>query len=513
MRTCDLVSSRTIARGIPCQFSAMEPSEVTSERDPLLPNEPCVASMTTPPRSLGKNKSGHILNSDSRNMIFHCYTFWRNRQPERSVEDTSKFVADMLGVSERTVFRVREEVKASHFSGGKLTTPSRKRPRNAEKRRRSAKFDSFTLCALRSCVHDFFRRNEIPTVEKITTEFSERMELPSLRRCTVRRLLAEIGFKHEKRSRNSLLIDRDDITDWRNRYLRDVERYRAEGRKIFYLDETWVTAGHTRSIVWTDTVVQKRGRLFARANGLTTGLKQPSGKGQRLIVTHIGSEDGFVDGCLDVFRGQKTGDYHEEMDGNRFEGWFNDVLQKLPAGSVIVLDNAPYHSRREEKLPTTAWKKEKVQEWLTSKNITYGERMIKKQLLELVASVKSRFLSYIVDNTAVRAGCIVLRLPPYHCEFNPIELVWAKVKNGIAADNRDFKLSTVDVILRDKIKQVTAEDWRKSIQHVMDLEAKFRLDTSGSEHIQPIIIQLGEDDTEESDSDCELSGIEPLDEA
>ncbi|KAH7961335.1 hypothetical protein HPB52_007940 [Rhipicephalus sanguineus] len=297
----------------------MEPSEVTSERDPLLPNKHCVASMATPPRSLGNNKSGHILNSDSRNMIFHCYTYWRAREPEHSVEDTSKFVTDMIGVGERTLFRMREEVKPSHFSGGKLTTSSRKRPHNAEKGRRSAKFDSFTLCALRSCVHDFFRRNEMPTVEKITGEFSQRMELPSLRRDmrrrTVRRLLAEIGFKHEMRSRNSLLIDRNDITNWRNRYLRDVEYYRAEGRNIFYLEETWVTAGRTRSIVWTDTVVQERGRLFARANGLTTGLKQPSGKGQRLIATHIGSEDGFVDDCLDVFRGQKTGDYHEEVDG------------------------------------------------------------------------------------------------------------------------------------------------------------------------------------------------------
>ncbi|KAH6921231.1 hypothetical protein HPB50_027780 [Hyalomma asiaticum] len=299
----------------------MEPSEVTSERDPSLPNEPCVASTATPPRSLGKNKSCHILNSDSRNMIFHCYTY------------TSKFVADMLGVSIRTVFR-------------------------------------------------------IPTVEKITTKFSERMELQSLRQCTVRRLLAEIGFKHEKRSHNSLVIDRNDITDWRDRYLHDVECYRVEGRKI-YLDETWVTAGHTRST----------------SNGLTTGLKQPFGKGQRLIVTHIGSEDGFVDSCLGVFRGQKTGDYHEEMDGYRFEGWFSDVLQK------------------------------------------------------------------------------------------------------------DFKLSMVNAILREKIKQVTAEDWRNSIQHMMDLEAKFRLDTSGSKHIQPIIIQLDDDDTDESDSDCELSGIEPLDEA
>ncbi|KAH7981960.1 hypothetical protein HPB52_002258 [Rhipicephalus sanguineus] len=168
----------------------MEPSEVTSESDSLLPNEPCVASMSTPPRSVGKNKSGHILNSDSRNMIFHCYTYWRNREPERSVEDTSKFVAEMLGVSESTVFKVRREAKASSSSGGNLSTPSRKRPRNAEKRRRSTKYDSFTLCALRSCVHDFFRRNEIPTVEKITNEFSNpvcRRRVPFFRRSEAQR--------------------------------------------------------------------------------------------------------------------------------------------------------------------------------------------------------------------------------------------------------------------------------------------------------------------------------------
>ncbi|KAL3186188.1 hypothetical protein MRX96_027920 [Rhipicephalus microplus] len=51
----------------------------------------------------------------------------------------------MLGVGERTLFRMREEVKASHFSGGKLATALRKRPRKAEERGRSAKFYSFTV--------------------------------------------------------------------------------------------------------------------------------------------------------------------------------------------------------------------------------------------------------------------------------------------------------------------------------------------------------------------------------
>ncbi|XP_077560887.1 uncharacterized protein LOC144175731 [Haemaphysalis longicornis] len=245
----------------------------------------------------------------------------------------------------RTVFAVKKEAQATD---GVLSTPSRKRPRNSEKKRRSALYDSFTLNALRSCVRDFFHRNEVPTVAKITKEFSERIGDPSLKPWTVRRLLRETGFKRVKRSRNSLLLDREDILAWRHEYLRDSRGYRAENRQIFYLKKTWVTAGHTTSTVWTDSTVKSSADAFRR--GLTTGLKQP---GQRVIVTHIGSKDGFVDRCLDVFRGKKTGDYREEMDGPRFEGWFDGVLQRLPSGSVIVMDNASYHSGRNEAVPTT----------------------------------------------------------------------------------------------------------------------------------------------------------------
>ncbi|KAH6920249.1 hypothetical protein HPB50_028763 [Hyalomma asiaticum] len=142
------------------------------------------------------------------------------------------------------------------------------------------------LCALSSCVHDFFRRKENDGRED-NYRVLGRMELASLRRCTVRRQLVEIGFRHEKRNRNSLLIGRVGITDWRNRYLRDVERYRTEGPKIFYLTRHGDGGTHT-SIVWTDTVVQKRGRLFARANGLITGPKQRSGKGSVETLANYG---------------------------------------------------------------------------------------------------------------------------------------------------------------------------------------------------------------------------------
>ncbi|XP_040063883.1 uncharacterized protein LOC120838169 [Ixodes scapularis] len=241
--------------------------------------------------------------------------------------------------------------------------------------------------------------------------------------------------------------------------------------------------------------------------GLTTGLKQPSGKGQRLIVTHIGSEDGSVPGCLDVFRGKKTGDYHEEMDGPRFEKWFDDVLQKLPTGSAIVMDNAPYHSRRLEAVPTTSSRKELIQGWFTSKGIAWDAKRLKRQLLEIVSSVKPQYVKYRVDTAAERAGCTVVRLPPYHCEFNPIELIWAQIKNRVAARNTMFKIGDVERLLKEEAEQVTASYWCNAVRHVVEVEESFKQGGTTSAHIEPIVIALNEGDTSESD----MSSVGPVD--
>ena len=37
----------------------------------------------------------------------------------------------------------------------------------------------------------------------------------------------------------------------------------------------------------------------------------------------------------------------------------------------------------------------------------------------------------------MRAGHKVIRLPPYHCELNPIELAWAAEKNFAAKPGRE----------------------------------------------------------------------------
>ncbi|KAL3279003.1 hypothetical protein HHI36_016519 [Cryptolaemus montrouzieri] len=230
------------------------------------------------------------------------------------------------------------------------------------------------------------------------------------------------------------------------------------------VDETWVNAGHTKSSIWVDASIKTARQAFQE--GLSTGLKNPTGKGKRLIVCNIGSE--FVPDALWSFESKKSGDYHEEMDGPNFEEWFENILPKLEDGCVIVLDNASYHSRRTEKLPTSASRKVNIQEWLRSKNIAFGDDLIKAELLRIAKTHKPAYNKYVVDEMARNQNKIVLRLPPYHCEINPIELVWAEMKNYVASKNTSFKFRDMKKLFAESIERIDAVKWQNCIKHVVE---------------------------------------------
>ena len=78
--------------------------------------------------------------------------------------------------------------------------------------------------------------------------------------------------------------------------------------------------------------------------GTIGGFRKPSEKGSQLIILHAGGENGWIDGGALVFQSKKA--YHDEMSAVHFEEWFHDsLIPNLQNNSLIVLDNAPYHSR------------------------------------------------------------------------------------------------------------------------------------------------------------------------
>jgi hypothetical protein len=51
--------------------------------------------------------------------------------------------------------------------------------------------------------------------------------------------------------------------------------------------------------------------------------------------------------------------------------------------------------------------------------------VLKEQLYEIIKAYKLKYKNFLADEIMTANGHTVLRLPPYHPDLNPIELIWA----------------------------------------------------------------------------------------
>lgn len=450
-----------------------------------------------------KHKQGKPLKSGQKEMILYCFNKLSEKCPNAKVKSIEKDVSDLLGVSATSVHSVRNEFKDT----GILKTPGKKR----KSVQRVEKYDDFTLSVVRKKVHEFFLKNEPPTLNKVLESVNADPDLPDFSRSTLHRLMTDIGFEFKARKRN-IIMDREDIVLWRRKYLRQIKALRNSGRKIYYLDETWLNEGYATTKAWSDTQVKSKKQAFL--SGLSEGLKQPTGKGRRLIITHIGSDTGFVDGGLFVFESKTTREYHEEMTGEVFLEWFISVLPKLNPNSIIVMDNASYHSVKAERVPVMAWRKDAIIGWLRGHNVEFHDDMIKRELIDVVDSVRTHYDRYKVDETAEKAGFSVVRLPPYHCNLNPIELIWSQVKGFVRRNNRTFKLAEIRELLQTAVQNVTPTDWFNCVQHVVKEEnLLWKVDGMADAVVDRLVITDSSSSDPTDSSEGSLSGVEILQES
>ncbi|KAG8177699.1 hypothetical protein JTE90_018321 [Oedothorax gibbosus] len=160
------------------------------------------------------------------------------------------------------------------------------------------KYSDFILSPIRRIVHQFFKKNKIPTAKRIFDEYRK----------------AEVD--------NNVQLNVEVNTD-----------------------ETWAKFGHTKSSVWQDNLCCTQTSL-----SIWTVDWIKSSNRKRIPNYHHSCRQ-----CRRVrspsttrlrFKAKKhSGDYHNEMTGDHYEDWFTTkFLQNLEA-SVIVIDNAPYHER------------------------------------------------------------------------------------------------------------------------------------------------------------------------
>ena len=402
---------------------------------------------------------GVEFTQEMRKMVVNVKLFFDSIKSETAPfkQPASRLTASALGVSESTVkvimssFNKRGEdgLSGSNFN-------NRGRPNYA--------LESGIEPFIRKFVRQANRNGDQVNIDIIRNFLREKLHC-DVARTTLWRALLRWGFEFGSGVRSAQLKESKRIVIQRRQYLRHKLANRsAEGgthRPEVYLDESYINKNHSNDNTWyfdEDSVI----------------LGKPTGKGDRLIIINAITKDGWVPNAKLVFRAsKKTGDYHSNMNCERFSEWFQEkLLKNIPDKSLIIMDNASYHNAfTEEAFPKKSHSVKRLQDWLSHNEIPWTKDMLKEELYELC----NRFApkpEYLIDRIANKHGHSILRTPPYHPELQPIETCWAVVKNHVALHN-DCTMKKVFQLLEEGFKKVMAKTCQKLITKVKQQEDEF----------------------------------------
>lgn len=405
-----------------------------------------------------QKKDRKVLHPQAKELIVNVVNFMKQEAsgefiiPARKVQCRA---AVATGFSERTVRRVVKESKSlpvvenSSGEGTSVSFPPKKAPNRPKPK---TGLDELTRSTVRKIIHRIYvNEKTVPTIKKIHQKLIQEIGFKGGSR-SAHKIVKELGFFWKKtKSKSFVLIEKHEIRLKRIEYLRDIIKYRREGRPIIYLGDTAILSS-------------------------LSSHEKTKAVGERLVLMHAGGEGGFVPNALMILQTAKpTGDYHQEL-SDKYQAWVKKTLiPSLPPRTVVVIDHAAYTNIQTEKIPTLDCNAEQMKQWLRSKNISFNEDMLRPELHQIIKrhAPKYRKQKGIIEQMLTERGHSVLRLPPDHPDLNPIDLMWADVKQFVADRNTTFRLDDVRMLCQQRLSEVGSEVWMMRCNHVRSVEQQY----------------------------------------
>lgn len=231
--------------------------------------------------------------------------------------------------------------------------------------------------SIRRIIYGFYENNLVPTLEMIRDKLREfPNDVYNYKSVdTLHYLVKLCGFRYKKIDKRMIIMESQRIVKMRQEFLRAIRNFRAEKRNLIYLDETWFDTHDVVQYGWVDDSQKCK-------------LNAPCNRGKRIIILHAGSENGFIPNCLLLSAKnikESSADYHEDMTADLFEKWVEQqLLHNIPPNSVIIMDNASYHSRQKTKIPNTGTKKQDIIKFMENKEMEIPPKTTKTALLERI---------------------------------------------------------------------------------------------------------------------------------
>ncbi|XP_063220453.1 uncharacterized protein LOC134529861 isoform X3 [Bacillus rossius redtenbacheri] len=215
--------------------------------------------------------------------------------------DVTQTTAFLLNIAKSTVLKYyKKDIE-------EVSTPGKKRKKRPQEGKSLDTVDDFTVNAIRNAIYRMYAEGLNVTVDTILKEIRERQIDYYGGRSSLHKLLKKMGFSWTTVDGRKALIENENIVLKRIDFLRKYKEEKERGANFIFVDETWIFQRGTVSKSWQDKSLQSAKRRT-------------------------------------VGDGQKTADYHGEMNGETFLMWFEDMLVHLEEPSVIIMDNASYHS-------------------------------------------------------------------------------------------------------------------------------------------------------------------------
>jgi hypothetical protein len=142
-----------------------------------------------------KRKSGQSLKRQERQIVVNVFNYIKTKNPDKSASWLAAETATATGTSKNMVLNIRSEA-----ARGPLRTPNKKRrSRGARSNSRKVKYNAFVRSGIRIEVHEFYFKNQPPTLYSLLAAVNNDLYLPDFKRTTLLVLLKEVGFIYEKR--------------------------------------------------------------------------------------------------------------------------------------------------------------------------------------------------------------------------------------------------------------------------------------------------------------------------
>jgi hypothetical protein len=419
-----------------------------------------------------KNPNGHQLSQDSnRLLLILIRNIMKNNIWNKT--DAIKSVAALVNVSDKTLHSLYNSFLAS----GKVPSPdtSKTGSGNSNHPRHQTPLTSEMEAAIRDIIKDQNKLSGFCTTLSIQSVIFEKIgeEIP---RNHLTRILHGFGLRYGP-SRTygtmELAARKARTTNYIKQLSLALELENLGTHIICYMDESYVNLNHKIRFTWYDPTVE-----------LSNEVGGNSGKGERAIIIHSISKFGRVGDKIEeknlgvpansaehFFKGGEVdGDYHKNMNSTLFINWVNNRFipafnHKFPHQKcILVLDNAPYHHAKCDEYIKMGTNKSEIIESLSNLKVPlisvtragkhtfipperWGNRVSMvfpyapsflelKDNLEIHIKNNEKFQITEIEKKFNFIGWQIIWTPPYTPETQPIEKIWAFIKNYIANNNK-----------------------------------------------------------------------------